>query len=60
MPAPRRPRPIMLRRQVYARRAGAWLLVGERDYVYPGEADLFCRAWPARVEKRQQSSTQHP
>ena len=59
MPA-RKPRPLKLRRQVWSRRTGVWILLGERDYLYPVEAVEFCRAWPALLQKRQQSSVQHP
>jgi len=41
---------------VYWLRQGVWTRVGERDYPYPIAADEFFHAWPALVEKRQQSS----
>jgi len=45
---------------VYWRRRGEWTALGQRDYRYPLAADEFFRAWPALLEKRQQSAIQHP
>ena len=51
---------IRLRSKIYAFKRGAWHLLGERDYFRTPAAVEFCRAWPALVEKRLQSSTPHP
>ena len=59
MPATR-PRPLILRRQIYQFKQGSWHWLGERDYAYPAAADRFCRVWPALLEKRLQSRVQHP
>jgi hypothetical protein len=45
---------------VYWLRKGVWTKLGQRDYLWPVAADEFCRVWPALVEKRQQSTIQHP
>jgi len=59
MPA-KKPKPLKLRRQVWSRRTGVWILLGERDYLYPVEAVEFCHAWLARAEKHPQSSILPP
>ena len=60
MPQVARPKPIRLRRQIWRYTVMGWVLLGERDYLYPFAAVEFCRAWPARVGMRPQSSIRHP
>jgi hypothetical protein len=48
------------RSRVYWYRKGVWTMLGQRDYMFPILADEFVHAWPALLQKRQQSSAQHP
>ena len=48
------------RSRLYWRRRGIWTMLGQRDYLVPLTADEFVHAWPALLQKRQQSSAPHP
>ena len=45
---------------LYRRRGGSWVVQRESLYAVPESVFEFARAWPARAEKRLQSSIPHP